>query len=208
MTAALLALRMRQLLARGELDIPRPAGGDTAGRFAALMALNLDDLALGRVAEAHVDAVAILAEAGRPADRRQIMGVWAAAFDDSRVAAEHVRGRWRLRGKRQWCSGAGIVDAALVTATAPEGSLLFLVALAQAGVRADPSTWELTRSVPTTTWTPTLTIAMTPACDGRSRCVISSNAAATEVIDRCGRHHCEHDLALIGELVCREDSAD
>ena len=51
------------------------------------MAHTRHDVALGRLVEAHADAVAILAEAGRPAQPGALYGVWAADFDGSRVVA-------------------------------------------------------------------------------------------------------------------------
>ena len=71
----------------GELELPIPGAGDTAGRFDALMADTRHDVALGRLVEAHADAVAILAEAGRPARPGALYGVWAADYDGSRVVA-------------------------------------------------------------------------------------------------------------------------
>ena len=44
--------------------MPLPAGGDTAGRLQRLAEIGKEDLSLARLAEAHFDAVAILAEAG------------------------------------------------------------------------------------------------------------------------------------------------
>lgn len=145
--------RLRQLLERGDLDLPQPGSGETDRRFDALMALTREDVALGRLAEAHVDAAAILAEAGRVADRRHLMGVWGADFEGSRIAARRVHGGWRLEGTRAWCSGAALLDAALVTATAEEGSVLFLVDVEQPGIHPDSSTWASDALASTTTWT-------------------------------------------------------
>ena len=98
MTAAALRTTLRELLEAGELDLPFPGGGDTASRFEGLMALTRHDVALGRLVEAHADAVAILAEAGRPAEPGILYGVWAADFDGSRVVAERQGSGWRLDG--------------------------------------------------------------------------------------------------------------
>jgi alkylation response protein AidB-like acyl-CoA dehydrogenase len=82
-----------------------------------------------------------------------LFGVWAADKDGSRVAAERTPHGWRLSGVRVWCSGAGLLDAALVTADSTEGSILLLVDLDEPGVRPDPSTWATPALASTTTWT-------------------------------------------------------
>src|SRR5690348_908598 len=56
---------LRRMLAAGELDLPLPGAGRTAQRWAALAAWGARDLSLARLAEGHVDALAILTEAGR-----------------------------------------------------------------------------------------------------------------------------------------------
>ena len=45
--------------------LPQPGGGQTASRWAVLAAVSEQNLTAGRVLEAHSDALAILAEAGR-----------------------------------------------------------------------------------------------------------------------------------------------
>ncbi|MDT5105811.1 MAG: hypothetical protein QOI25_3324, partial [Mycobacterium sp.] len=66
-------------LERGELDLPAPGSGQTARRWWKLAALTERDVVAGRLAEAHTDAVAILAELGGPTPKPgQLWGVWAA----------------------------------------------------------------------------------------------------------------------------------
>lgn len=155
MTAAALRTTLRELLEAGGLDLPFPGGGDTASRFEGLMALTRRDVALGRLVEAHADAVAILAEAGRPAEPGILYGVWAADFDGSRVVAERQGSGWRLDGTRAWCSGAGLLDAALVTTTDGEHTLLFEVRVDHPGLAPDPTSWPVPALAATTTWTTT-----------------------------------------------------
>jgi hypothetical protein len=57
--------RLRELLHSGALDLPLPGGGETALRHQRLAAFGREDLTLARMVEAHNDAIAILAEAGR-----------------------------------------------------------------------------------------------------------------------------------------------
>ncbi len=53
-------------LEAGELDLPAPGSGQTARRWSKLAALTERDVVAGRLAEAHTDAVAILAELDGP----------------------------------------------------------------------------------------------------------------------------------------------
>ncbi|WP_433307574.1 acyl-CoA dehydrogenase [Actinoplanes sp. CA-030573] len=108
--------------------LPLPGHGATLERFRGLAALAREDLVKARLAEGHLDAVAILAELGGsalPASAGERWGVWAAA--PSSVRAEHAGGGWRLTGDRPWCSGAAWCTHALVTAVAGDGPRLFAV---------------------------------------------------------------------------------
>jgi alkylation response protein AidB-like acyl-CoA dehydrogenase len=145
--------RLRELLGAGTLDVPLPGSGETWRRFEALMELSREEVALGRLAEAHLDAVAILSEAGQGRAHDRLLGVWAADFEGSRIEARRCGNGWVLRGQRAWCSGAGLLDGALVTAGTDGGSRLFLVDLGAPGVEADASTWSTPVLAETTTWT-------------------------------------------------------
>ena len=57
---------VRQWIRSGALDLPLPGGGATATRWNRLAELAETDVTAGRLAEAHLDAVAILAELGGP----------------------------------------------------------------------------------------------------------------------------------------------
>lgn len=125
----------------GELDaLPQPGHGRTADRWRALAAIGRADLSVARLAEGHVDARAILAELGGSelAPPRTLLGVWAA--EPGRLTATPTGGGWRLDGTKAWCSGSTALDSALVTATAPDGPRLFLVA--SADVHARPGSWR------------------------------------------------------------------
>jgi alkylation response protein AidB-like acyl-CoA dehydrogenase len=126
---------------REHAGLPLPGGGRTAERFAALAAVAGKDLALGRLAEGHADAVAILREAGRAPFDGAVYGVWAARSSAGDVAARPVGRGWVLDGEKGFCSGAGLVDRALVTADAPDGPRLFEVDLRAGDIRPRPGTW-------------------------------------------------------------------
>jgi alkylation response protein AidB-like acyl-CoA dehydrogenase len=135
---------VRQWLEAGELELPLPASGDTATRWFKLAELTAVDVVAGRLAEAHTDAVAILAElAGPPAQPRQLWGVWAAEAPGHTLTVTHHGKAFRLNGTKPWCSGASLCSHALVTARGPDGVRgLFAVELAHPGVAAQASSWR------------------------------------------------------------------
>ncbi|BBX18808.1 acyl-CoA dehydrogenase [Mycolicibacterium duvalii] len=137
------ALLVRDWLAAGELDLPLPGQGATADRWERLSALAEVDLVAARLAEAHTDAAAILAELGGPAPAPdQLWGVWAAeSSEEGLTATDGVHGVL-LDGTKPWCSGAGLCSHALVTAHRGSGQQgLYAVDLSAAGVRGLPGTW-------------------------------------------------------------------
>ncbi len=118
---------LRTLLAEGGLDLPSIGDGATAVRWRALAALARGDVSVARLAEAHVDGREILREAGRhhPGDR--LLGVWASEHPAHLVTGERHDDRLVLHRSKAFCSGAGIVDDALVTAAVDGEQLLLLV---------------------------------------------------------------------------------
>lgn len=128
----------------GRLELPFPASGRTGERWQRLARLAEDDIAAARIAEAHVDAVAILHElGGKPPDSGQLWGVWAAESPDAVVTATDVGGgAVILNGTKVWCSGAGFCTHALVTARLDDKSRgLFAVTVIDPAVKALPTTW-------------------------------------------------------------------
>ncbi|MFG1928400.1 acyl-CoA dehydrogenase [Cryptosporangium sp. NPDC048952] len=123
----------------GVLDLPLPGQGHTAARFAALAGLTRADTVLGRLAEGHTDALAILAELDGPAPDEAVWGVWAAVPDS--VVAVREDGDWWLAGDRPWCSGAGVCTRALVTAATDEGVRLFAVDVGEPAATPLDGTW-------------------------------------------------------------------
>ncbi len=97
-----------------------------------------------RIAESHVDAVAILDElGGKPPELGQLWGVWVAESPDAVLTASNVSGgAYTLNGTKVWCSGAGFSTHALVTARQHDGRVgLFAVTVTEPAVKALPSTW-------------------------------------------------------------------
>ena len=140
MTAGL----VKHWLESGRIELPLPASGRTAERWQRLAALAEDDIVAARIAEAHVDAVAILDElGGKPPDSGQLWGVWAAESPDAVLTAtECADGAVILNGTKVWCSGAGFCTNALVTARLDDASRgLFAVTVTEPAVKALPTTW-------------------------------------------------------------------
>ncbi len=116
-------------------DWPLPGAGDTLGRWRALAATAGRDLVLARLAEAHADALAILAELGADAPPTgSRWGVWAAEVPGHVVTAE----QGLASGAKAWCSGATLLTHALLTA---EGGVLLALELDQPGVAVDAERW-------------------------------------------------------------------
>ena len=126
------------------MDLPLPGGGDTAQRWRRLAALAEVDIVAGRLAEAHADAVAIMAELGVSEPKPgQLWGVWAAESRDAVLSAHGDGDAMTLDGTKVWCSGAGLCTHALVTARLDSGERgLFAVTWEHAGVRPLPSAWR------------------------------------------------------------------
>jgi alkylation response protein AidB-like acyl-CoA dehydrogenase len=135
--------RVRRWLSAGRLNLPLPGSGDTAERWRRLAAMAQEDIVAARIAEAHVDAVAILDElGGKPPRVDELWGVWAAESQDASLTAT-VGAAVTLSGTKPWCSAAGYCSHALVTARVPGGERgLFAVAVVAPAVRALPSTWR------------------------------------------------------------------
>lgn len=155
-----LAGRVRDLLARGALDLPPIGSGATPDRWRGLCQLARTDVSEARIAEAHVDAVQILAEAGRVPAPGCIYGVWASEGPRSTVNATPEGSETLvLHGVKAFCGGAGLVDRALVTATlvgsgSASSAVLVDLDLATAGpTRIDGSGWATPALADTSTAT-------------------------------------------------------
>ena len=121
---------------------PLPGSGRTTERLEELASVAARNLSVARLVEAHADALAILAEAGRSelADG-SAYGVWASDGPGGGLAASRVAGGWRLAGVKAMASGTTICDRALVTAHAPDGLRLFALALNHDGIVAETAGW-------------------------------------------------------------------
>jgi alkylation response protein AidB-like acyl-CoA dehydrogenase len=118
-----------------------PGSGDTWRRFTSLAEQASIDLSLGRLSEGHADALAIVAEAGKMPVEGAAYGVWASQSKGAPTFAERVSGGWLLGGTKEFSSGSGIVDRALVVAETSEGRMLFDVDANSHVVGVVPDSW-------------------------------------------------------------------
>jgi hypothetical protein len=142
MKKAQLVSRLRALVAE---ELPLPGGGATPLRHRRLMEIGRENLTLARLAEAHWDAIAILAEAGRRAEPNQLYGVWASEKPGEALELRSSASGLTVRGSKMFCSGANLVDRALVTVGIPK-NLLVEIDLRRnvANIRFDGTGWKTT----------------------------------------------------------------
>lgn len=142
MTGAELSARLRASL--GE-PMPQPGSGQTVARHRRLMEIGREDLSLARLAEAHWDAVAILSEAGRTPTAGALYAVWASEIPNQPLSLGTSGSRRTISGKKMFCSGAGLVDHALVTVGEPAHRLIDIDLKANgSSVMFDDSAWKTT----------------------------------------------------------------
>jgi alkylation response protein AidB-like acyl-CoA dehydrogenase len=161
MTGAGLIAELRSGLRQ---EMPLPAGGETAQRHLRLMEFGRRNLSLARLAEAHYDAIAILAEANCSAAGGAIYGVWASEIPGKALELLRAREGLFVRGSKMFCSGGSLIDKALVTVTNPEPRLIVIDLRSSAGtIVIDDSPWK-TRAFQETR-TATVTFSNTPVSE-------------------------------------------
>ncbi|MBP2269049.1 alkylation response protein AidB-like acyl-CoA dehydrogenase [Pseudarthrobacter sp. PvP004] len=126
---------------------PKPGEGNTAKLWELLASVTAVDVAAGRVLEPHLDALAILAQAGVQAgadgEHEGTWGVFAAEGPGMKLEAKRTAdGSYVLNGSKPWCSLAAQLDGAVITAHAEDGSRsAFAVNLKDAGVSCETPVW-------------------------------------------------------------------
>jgi hypothetical protein len=141
MTSETLLVRLTELCHE---DLPSPGGGNTPERLRRIFEAGREDLSLAKLAEAHWDAVAILREAGREPVAGARYAVWASEIPGRELELTHTSSGSTISGTKQFCSGAGLVDRALLTA-GPQSSCMVEVDLRATPERidTDDSGWQV-----------------------------------------------------------------
>lgn len=122
---------------------PFVGNGATLDVWEALASLAASDLALARTLEPHLDALTILDQAGVTHVRGGTWGVYAAEAPGLRLEARETSTGWRLTGVKPWCSLAGSLSDALVTAWVDDTHRqLFRVSLQRTEVTVRPAEWS------------------------------------------------------------------
>ena len=97
------------------------------------------DLTLAKWFESHLDALSILYELGHGETQQGLWAVWAAEGHPNPIRYQDGK----ISGSKSWCSGANIVDYALMTYRDDDGkSQLLTVAMNQSGIDIDNSVWQ------------------------------------------------------------------
>jgi len=140
------ALALAHLAEAGLDRLPRPGAGQTLARWRVLAGVAAHDLSLAKLFEGHTDALAVLAELGGPPSVPGLLwGTWCAEPPDARLAlhADGPAPQVRLTGTKAWCSGAGSLTHAVVSAWNAEGEpCLAAVALDQPGATVTAEGWH------------------------------------------------------------------
>jgi alkylation response protein AidB-like acyl-CoA dehydrogenase len=121
------------------------------------------DISLARLSEAHVDAVAILHEAGVEPVPDALYAVWASAGPGGNDVRLDTK-RCTLTGAKPFCSGCGVVDRALVTADVGEQRLLVDIDVSPTFTMRCGSAWHTNAMAKT--WTSNVEFDQHPVSDG------------------------------------------
>ena len=123
--------------------LPLPGKGNTRERHRRLFEIGREDLSLAKLAEAHWDAVAILAENRQKPAPNALYAVWASEIPSQALRLNREARTLRIVGRKMFCSGLGIVDRALVTVGSPNPCLVEIDLKNNASaIKIDTSDWK------------------------------------------------------------------
>lgn len=130
-------------------DDVRPGAGGTPTYFTTLTTLGFVDATLARAVEPHLDAVAILGQAGigtviprLGADIGSTWGVYAANAPGFDLRADRGPHGWELSGTKPWCSLADQLSHAVITASVSDTEQrAFAIRLDDERVTPAPGSW-------------------------------------------------------------------
>lgn len=137
-------------LARALGPVSEDLGRRTWTVLRVLGSLGAGDLTVARVVEPHLDALAILAQAAGgdrapavpPAPPGSTWGVYAAHAPGAHLRAAESAEGWTLDGAKPWCSLAGLVSHAVITAHVDDHRRrAFAVDLSHPGVEPSEGPW-------------------------------------------------------------------
>jgi alkylation response protein AidB-like acyl-CoA dehydrogenase len=135
----------------GALSIPLPVDNDRGAAAELLVSLltliGSGNLALGRLYEAHVNALHLLTRYGtasqRSGPRDELHGLWVTDPPAGALRMIPASDGWRLSGSKMFCSGAGHVAHAVITAIAENGEQQMLTVPMGQGERVEPLPGQL-----------------------------------------------------------------
>ncbi|WP_375272439.1 acyl-CoA dehydrogenase [Sphingomonas sp.] len=146
--------RLEVLNSLGALSASVTLGSDKAvsNLLTALRLIGGADLSLGRVFEGHVNATQLIGAYGDAAQRATMehdladgrcFGVWNTGPTPA-MRIEPAANGYRLSGAKNFATGAGHIDRALITATRDDGrKQLIVVDVAADKTRVDNSAWQV-----------------------------------------------------------------
>jgi alkylation response protein AidB-like acyl-CoA dehydrogenase len=113
----------------GALSPPLPIQGTgTAEDLATLLALvGQGNLSVGRILEAHINALHLIARYGTPRDDGRLYALWVTDPPSNELRMHRTGDRIRLTGGKRFCSAAGHATGAVVTAADEAGQARLLV---------------------------------------------------------------------------------
>ncbi|MDN5848184.1 MAG: acyl-CoA dehydrogenase family protein [Nitrococcus sp.] len=126
------------------ISVPLPQQGRTLALWQQLATLGAAELTAARIIEPHLDALAILAQAGQETlnTAGSTWGVFAAQGPGQALTATPEGNGWRLAGDKPWCSMAESLSHALVTARIENAIQLFAVDLDNPGITSAERQWR------------------------------------------------------------------
>lgn len=140
--------RILKILVTYSENIPHPAStrddnhnglSNTLIRWQVLAYVASIDLTITKWFESHLDALSILHEIGHTNINQGLWAVWAAEGHPDPLRYE----QGNVTGNKAWCSGANIVDYALVTyRNSDSQSQLLIIDMHQTGIKIDNSEWQ------------------------------------------------------------------
>ena len=107
------------------LPVLHPGKADELARL--LGQVGRGNLSVGRILEAHLNALHLMARHAAHADEERLYGLWVTDPPADGLRMRRSGSRVVLSGGKQFCSGAGHATGALVTARDPDGDTRMLV---------------------------------------------------------------------------------